>query len=298
MAKKTFRDLNGVILLDKAQGASSNNVMQQVRYLFQAKKAGHTGALDPLATGMLPICFGEATKFSQFLLDADKGYEVTALLGVRTDTSDADGEIVEQREVNVEAQEVIDAAHSFIGEQQQTPSIYSALKYQGKPLYYYARQGIDVPRPTRTIHFYTIEVLEVALPVVRMRVICSKGTYIRTLIDDMGEKLGCGAHVTQLRRIKVGDFPVAQMLTFEQMQAISMDELDKLLLPMDIAVQALPSIDIDSEHAERLRQGQRFYSPSGTQLGLHRIYCQAQFLGLVEVKDNGLIQPKRLLSTN
>lgn len=298
MAKSDFRELNGVILLDKAQGESSNFVMQQVRRLFKAKKAGHTGALDPLATGMLPICFGEATKFSQYLLDADKGYEVTALLGERTDTSDADGEVVEVRPVEVTEALILAEVKKFVGEQQQTPSIYSALKYQGKPLYYYARQGIDVPRPTRTIHFYEIEVLKIELPYVQMRVICSKGTYIRTLVDDLGEVLGCGAHVTQLRRIKVGDFPVEQMMTFEQMQSYTLDELESQLLPMDIAVNDLPKLMLSDDQAKRLKLGQRFYPDTAQDMGLYRAYVSDAFIGLIEIKETGVIQPKRLLSTS
>lgn len=295
MAKVQYRPLNGIILLDKAQGASSNNVLQKVRYLFRAKKAGHTGALDPLATGMLPICFGEATKYSQFLLDSDKGYEVTALLGQRTDTSDADGEVVETRDINVTEQEVIDVATTFVGKQMQTPSIYSALKYQGKPLYWYARQGIEVPRPTREITFYSIDVLDVSFPYIKMRVICSKGTYIRTLVDDMGEKLGCGAHVTALRRIKVADYPFDKMLTVEQMEAMSLEELEASLLPVDTTLVDLAKIDVDDVQLLRLRQGQRFYHDSQPKAGLYRTYCDNDFVGMIEVNEDGLLQPKKMM---
>nr|WP_217434937.1 tRNA pseudouridine(55) synthase TruB [Marinifaba aquimaris] len=301
MAKKIYRDLNAVFLLDKADGASSNQVLQKVRHCFEAKKAGHTGALDPIATGMLPICFGEATKFSQFLLDSDKEYEVTALLGQRTTTSDREGEVVETRDVQVTNEQIFTAIESFLGEQQQTPSVYSALKYQGKPLYWYARQGIDVPRPTRTITFYEIEVQAIELPKLKLRVRCSKGTYIRTLVDDLGEVLGCGAHVTELRRTQVANYPYAKMMSFEALETIAeqgLDAIDGLLLPVDSALQDLPTLELTEEQAARLKQGQRFYAPEGTEPSLYRAYQSEQFVGLVEVNEKGLIQPKRLVKTN
>ncbi len=299
-----FRDLNGVILLDKAEGASSNKVLQQVRHLFKAKKAGHTGALDPLATGMLPICFGEATKFSQFLLDSDKAYEVTALLGERTTTSDSEGEVVEVRDVAVNNEQITKAVLGFVGKQMQTPSIYSALKYQGKPLYYYARQGIDVPRPTREITFYSIDILDVNLPNVRLAVHCSKGSYIRTLVDDLGEVLGCGAHVTQLRRTRVADYPYENMLDFDALSKLAeqgLSVLDECLMPMDSAIQDIDILSLSNEKAERLCQGQRFYQDEDGELkptGTYRAYNKDDlFIGLVEIQENGLIQPKRLVNT-
>ena len=193
--RRKGRAINGVVLVDKHQGASSNNILQRVRWAFGAAKAGHTGALDPLATGLLPICLGEATKFSQFLLDTDKTYQVTAKLGVRTTTSDADGEVVSEKPVAVEEAQLDTAIDTFRGTTDQMPSMYSALKHEGQPLYKYARQGIEVPRKVRPITVYSIERTRFEGDELDMTIHCSKGTYIRTIVDDLGEKLGCGAHV-------------------------------------------------------------------------------------------------------
>ena len=209
--RKRGRDIHGVFLLDKPQGMSSNDIMQKVKRIFQANKAGHTGALDPLATGMLPICLGEATKFSQFLLDADKRYLVTAKLGERTDTSDAEGQIVETREVKVKTPEILTALEQFRGDILQVPTMFSALKHNGKPLYEYARQGITVEREARPITIFELNFIEYNAPYLTLEVHCSKGTYIRTLVDDLGEALGCGAHVTMLRRTAVADYPTEKM---------------------------------------------------------------------------------------
>ncbi|PTB84735.1 tRNA pseudouridine(55) synthase TruB, partial [Pseudidiomarina aestuarii] len=198
--RKSGRDVSGVILLDKPLAVTSNAALQQVRRFFNANKAGHTGALDPLATGLLPLCFGEATKVSHFALEADKTYQVTAQLGVRTTTSDAEGEVVSQQPVTVDEATIRSLLPEFEGEQSQSPSMYSALKYEGRPLYYYARLGIDVPRKTRTIHIRSIQFLDFSNDQLKLEVTCSKGTYIRTLIDDLGQRLGCGAHVAALHR--------------------------------------------------------------------------------------------------
>ena len=209
--RRRGRDINGVLLLDKHQGLSSNDVLQKVKRIYNANKAGHTGALDPLATGMLPICLGESTKFSQFLLDADKRYRVIARLGQRTNTSDADGEVVQERPVEF-SQEQLDAAlEQFRGDSQQVPSMYSALKYQGKPLYEYARQGIEVPREARDITVYELQFIRWENDELELEIHCSKGTYIRTIIDDLGEVLGCGAHVIYLRRVQVSNYPSERM---------------------------------------------------------------------------------------
>ncbi|MDX5472853.1 MAG: tRNA pseudouridine(55) synthase TruB, partial [Marinobacter sp.] len=235
------REVDGILLLDKPAGITSNDALQQVKRIYAAAKAGHTGALDPLATGMLPICLGEATKFSQFLLEADKRYRVVAKLGERTDTSDADGEVVERRPVNVSAGELIEALDHFRGDIEQVPSMYSALKYQGKPLYQYAREGIEVPRESRPITVYELKLIRFEGDEVELEVHASKGTYIRTIVDDLGERLGCGAHVTVLRRLAVAGYPAERMLTLEQLQCILDNckandvsprlELDPLLLP-------------------------------------------------------------------
>ena len=241
--RRRGRDVHGVLLLDKPQGASSNDVLQKVKRLYNANRAGHTGALDPLATGMLPICLGEATKFSQYLLDSDKRYRVIARLGQRTDTSDADGQVVEERPLTFSPELLAAALDGFRGETQQVPSMYSALKYQGKKLYEYARQGIEVPRESRPITVYELLFIRHEGTELELEIHCSKGTYIRTIIDDLGEKLGCGAHVIFLRRLAVSKYPVERMVTLEQLQALveqanaqdipAAQLLDPLLMPMD-----------------------------------------------------------------
>ena len=252
--RRKGRPVDGVILLDKPTGLSSNDTLQKVKRIFFAQKAGHTGALDPLATGMLPICFGEATKFSQFLLDSDKRYRVVAKLGERTDTSDSDGEVVQTREVKVDRGQLERCIAKFRGTTDQIPSMYSALKYQGRKLYEYAREGIEVPRESRKITVYSVELLRFDNNEVEMELHVSKGTYIRTIVDDLGEMLGCGAHVTYLRRTGVSNYPMDRIVTLEQLQAL-LDQakeqdiapselLDPLLLPTDSAVQDLPEVNI------------------------------------------------------
>ena len=256
--RKKGRDVHGVFLLDKPQGVSSNDIMQKVKRLFKANKAGHTGALDPLATGMLPICLGEATKFSQFLLDSDKRYVVTAKLGERTDTSDAEGQVVQSREVNVAEADILAALSAFRGEILQVPTMFSALKHNGKPLYEYARAGITVEREARPITIFELKFIDYQAPFLTLEVHCSKGTYIRTLVDDLGEVLGCGAHVTMLRRLAVADYPIEEMMPIEDLallvDSFPSSELDRLLLPMDTAVASLPQLNrLDSVKESNLR---------------------------------------------
>ena len=266
MAKKRKgRAINGVLLLDKPYDMSSNNALQRVKHIYFAQKAGHTGALDPLATGMLPICLGEGTKFSQFLLDTDKTYQVTAKLGVRTTTSDADGEVVSEKSVDVSAEQLAIALDSFRGTTQQIPSMYSALKYQGQPLYKYAREGIEVPRESRDITVFRLDLLRFEGDEVDLDIHVSKGTYIRTIIDDLGELLGCGAHVAHLRRSAVGNYPTEKMVTIKTLetllaQAVAEDVppsvyLDDLLLPMTTACDGIPAVFVDDMSASFLRHG-------------------------------------------
>ncbi|MFU2074636.1 tRNA pseudouridine(55) synthase TruB [Gallibacterium anatis] len=300
MAKKKGRDLHGIILLDKPQGGSSNGVMQQVKRYFQANKAGHTGALDPLATGMLPICFGEATKFSQHLLDADKCYLVTAKLGERTDTSDAEGEVIAVKSVNVDLAQIKAALPHFTGDLQQVPTMFSALKHQGKPLYEYARAGITVEREARPITIFSLEFIEYQAPYLTLSVHCSKGTYIRTLIDDLGEYLGCGAHVTMLRRTKVANYSYSAMVTMEQLGQLAQQQdfaaLDALLLPMDTAIADLPQIMLSLEQAQKLIFGQRIKFEPSPAAALYRIYDEnSRFLGVAEV-INSVLHPRRLVN--
>ena len=259
--RKRGRDIDGVFLLDKPQGMSSNDIMQKVKRVFQANKAGHTGALDPLATGMLPICLGEATKFSQFLLDADKRYVVTAKLGERTDTSDAEGQVVETRPVNVETSQILTALEQFRGDILQVPTMFSALKHNGKPLYEYARAGITVEREARPITIFELNFIEYQAPFLTLEVHCSKGTYIRTLVDDLGEYLGCGAHVTVLRRSAVADYPSAAMVSLAQLQQLAEQQdltlLDQHLLAADTAVSNLSKLELSTEQSQAVGFGQR-----------------------------------------
>lgn len=305
MAKtKKGRDVHGVFLLDKAQGMSSNGIMQRVKRLFNANKAGHTGALDPLATGMLPICLGEATKFSQFLLDADKRYLVTAKLGERTDSSDADGNIVEKRDVKCHKAEILQVLDDFRGNILQVPTMFSALKYQGKPLYEYARAGIEIERPARPITIFELRFVEWQQPFLTLEVHCSKGTYIRTLIDDLGEALGCGAHVTMLRRLAVADYPKEKMLTLETLEKLAEQHphdwqvLDALLLPIDSSVSRLARLDLTAEQAESVKFGRRVVFENKQKLaGQVRLFSPLnEFLGIADI-DGKLIRPSRMIAS-
>ena len=297
--RKRGRDIDGVFLLDKPQGMSSNDIMQKVKRVFQANKAGHTGALDPLATGMLPICLGEATKFSQFLLDADKRYVVTAKLGERTDTSDAEGQVVETRPVNVETSQILTALEQFRGDILQVPTMFSALKHNGKPLYEYARAGITVEREARPITIFGINFIEYQAPSLTLEVHCSKGTYIRTLVDDLGEVLGCGAHVTVLRRTAVADYPTEKMMTWDALQALAeQGDLDQHLLPIDTAVSKLPALKLNAEQSKGIGFGQRVKFANEAKLrGQVRLFSDKNiFLGVALIDDNNVIRPQRSIT--
>ncbi|HGH0371480.1 TPA: tRNA pseudouridine(55) synthase TruB [Yersinia enterocolitica] len=305
--RRRGRDINGVLLLDKPLGLSSNDVLQKVKRLFSANRAGHTGALDPLATGMLPICLGEATKFSQFLLDSDKRYRVVARLGQRTDTSDAEGALISEREVNVTQAQMDAALDSFRGSSQQVPSMYSALKHQGKPLYEYARQGIEVEREARSITVYELLFIRWEGNDLELEIHCSKGTYIRTIIDDLGELLGCGAHVSYLRRLQVATYPSDRMVTLEQLTAIVETaqveerspnaELDALLLPMDSAVLNFPEVNLLPAVAAYVKQGQPVHVAGAPGEGMVRITEgeERNFIGIGTIAEDGRVAPKRLV---
>lgn len=300
--RKKGRDVHGVFLLDKPQDVSSNDIMQKVKRLFKANKAGHTGALDPLATGMLPICLGEATKFSQFLLDSDKRYVVTAKLGERTDTSDAEGQIVQSREVNVAEADILAALPAFRGEILQVPTMFSALKHNGKPLYEYARAGVIVEREARPITIFELKFIDYQAPFLTLEVHCSKGTYIRTLVDDLGEALGCGAHVTMLRRLAVADYPIEEMMPIEDLALLAdsfpSGELDRLLLPMDTAVASLPQLNLTAEQTKAVGFGQRVkFENSQALSGLVRLFSEnGQFLGIAEITVGNIIRPNRMVN--
>ena len=305
--RRRGRDVHGVFLLDKQQGASSNDVLQKVKRLFNANKAGHTGALDPLATGMLPICLGEATKFSQYLLDSDKRYRVIARLGERTDTSDADGNLIETRPVTFSQAELDTALESFRGETMQVPTMFSALKYQGRKLYEYAREGITVPRDARPITVFELQFIRWEGSELELEIHVSKGTYIRTIIDDLGEKLGCGAHVIMLRRLQVARYPIEKMMTLEQLQAIAATvnaaetpdyaPLDALLLPMDSPAEDFPQVNISAAAAASFKQGMPVQAADAPQSGLVRVTegDAQKFIGMAEIADDGRVAPRRLV---
>ena len=305
--RRRGRDVHGVFLLDKHQGASSNDVLQKVKRLFNANKAGHTGALDPLATGMLPICLGEATKFSRYLLDSDKRYRVIARLGQRTDTSDADGNIVETRPMTFSQAELDVALESFRGETLQVPTMFSALKYQGRKLYEYAREGITVPREARPITVFELQFIRWQGDELELEIHVSKGTYIRTIIDDLGEKLGCGAHVIMLRRLQVARYPIARMMTLEQLQALAAQvnaaetpdyaPLDALLLPMDSPAEDFPAVNLPTPVAAWFKQGMPVQAENAPASGLVRVTEgeQQKFIGMAEIADDGRVAPRRLV---
>ncbi|MGI2177643.1 tRNA pseudouridine(55) synthase TruB [Shewanella frigidimarina] len=301
------RFIDGIVLLDKDTGMSSNFALQRVKRFFNANKAGHTGALDPLATGMLPICLGEATKFSQHLLDSDKRYLVTAKLGQRTDTSDSDGEVVQTRPVNV-TQALLDEKLAFFrGTTQQIPSMYSALKYQGQPLYKYAREGIEVPRESRPITVFELNFIKLEGDELTLDIHCSKGTYIRTIIDDLGEMLGCGAHVIMLRRTQVAEYPYEKMVTLAQLEALLEQAhrqdvapqtlMDPLLLPMDTAVAKFAEINLPEAMLYYVMQGQAIQAAGLKPDELVRITIgdDRRFVGMGIMNDDGLLAPKRLI---
>lgn len=299
---KKGRDVNGILLLDKPAGMTSNAVLQRVKRLFFAKKAGHTGSLDPIATGLLPICLGEATKVSAYQLDADKGYQVTIKLGQTTTTGDIEGDVTQTRSVPVLTQEQLGPVlASFEGDIEQVPPMYSALKKDGQPLYKLARKGIEVERKPRPVTIYSIKLLELRDDEIDLEVICSKGTYIRTLSEDIGEKLGCGGHVKMLRRILSGKFDLNNSVTLAQLEEIrdhaSADALDELLLPMDSAMQDFAEIRLNLEMARYIRQGQAVLVPKAPTEGLVRLYAaENEFLGIGHILEDGRVAPKRLIN--
>ncbi|GAB4269628.1 MAG: tRNA pseudouridine(55) synthase TruB [Methylomicrobium sp.] len=299
MAKrKTGRDIHGILLLDKRLGVSSNRALQEVKHLFAANKAGHTGSLDPLASGLLPICFGEATKVSGFMLDDDKRYHVVVRLGMVTDTGDAEGQVIETRPIPTLTEENIQAClRRFTGDIDQVPPMYSALKHNGKKLYELARQGKSVERKARRITIYKINLLERDETCLTLDVWCSKGTYIRTLAEDIGEYLGCGGSVLALRRLASGRFSIEQAKTIEQLQAMTESELMACLLPVDKPLDAMPVVDLSEEQALSISQGQRLIVNASFQ-GAVRMYSGRRFLGLGEMSLDGKLAPKKLFHTS
>jgi len=301
--KNKGRNVSGVLLLDKPQGCSSNHILQKVKHLFGAAKAGHTGSLDPLATGMLPVCLGEATKISAFLLDSDKRYHLQCQLGVSTTTGDAEGEVLETQDVSsITEQDVKAVLPEFIGEIQQIPPMYSALKHNGERLYKLARQGIEVERKARSVTIYDIEFISLRTDdqqrlILELEVACSKGTYVRTLAEDIAKKLHCGAHITALRRLSVGPYD-GEMLTIEQLAELAAqgeEKLDSCLQPIDSGVADWPDVHLGSDAAFYVQQGQAVMVPHAPTQGWVRIYDHSHFLGLGEIQDDGLVAPRRMI---
>ncbi|TVM05352.1 MAG: tRNA pseudouridine(55) synthase TruB [Halomonas sp.] len=293
--------VNGVLLLDKPKGMSSNHALQRVRRLLEAQKAGHTGTLDPMATGILPICLGEATKFSAHLLEADKVYRTRVELGVITDSGDAEGAVIERREVpELTAEQVERALSRFRGEIEQVPPMYSALKYQGKKLYELAREGRHVERAARRINVYDARLLSLDDRAFELEVSCSKGTYIRTLAEDIGLVLGCGAHISALRRLKTGPFGADTMWTLDALEQLDDQAArEAQLMPVDVLVEHLPSQVVDEQAYQRLSHGQsaQLETSAFTPNTLMRLYHASVFIGLGVVKGDNEVAPKRLLSS-
>jgi tRNA pseudouridine55 synthase len=293
------RDVRGILLLDKPQGLTSNQALQRVKRLFGAVKAGHTGSLDPLATGMLPICFGAATRISGYLLDAGKRYAVVAELGAATDSGDADGVIIERSTAPApDLDQVIEVLRSFEGEIEQVPPMYSALKRDGKPLYELARRGIVVDRAARSVRIYSIALESYAWPQCGFIVQCSKGTYVRTLVEDVARSLGTLGHVIVLRRLAVEPFQDERMYTLDELEALAgegTDVLDALLLPLERALAGWPRIDVQAEQAQRLMQGQSLAADAGWPGGEVCLYAEAiGFFGIGEVTTEGQLAPRRV----
>jgi tRNA pseudouridine55 synthase len=316
-----LRRVNGILLLDKPVGLTSNAALQAVKKLYAARKAGHTGSLDPLATGLLPLCFGEATKVSGFLLDADKDYHVTCRLGERTTTADAEGDVIETRPVEgISAQLLREVLGDFVGEIEQIPPMYSALKHKGERLYKLARQGVEVEREARQVSIFELELVSFEAPLAEIRVHCSKGTYVRTLIEDIGERLGCGAHVARLRRVGVGPFDDSRMVDMDTLEAVAREghyALDQLLLPMESGLTQWPDVRLTGDAAMEsgltqwpdvrltgdaafyLRQGQPVLVPKAPTTGWVRLYeGESRFLGMGEILDDGRVAPRRLMGAS
>lgn len=298
--KRIRRNVSGIILLDKPLGFTSNAALQKVRWLLNAEKAGHTGSLDPLATGVLPLCFGEATKFSQYLLDSDKGYETLMQLGKTTSTADAEGEVLRTRPVTVGREDIEAVLPDFRGLISQVPPMYSALKRDGQPLYKLARAGEVVEREARSVTIARLELLACEGDTARLAVDCSKGTYIRTLVEDIGERLGCGAYVAQLRRTKAGPFDIGQTVTLEALEAVhaegGSEALDRFLMPSDSGLQSWPMVCFSEHSSYYWLHGQAVRAPEAPKFGMVRVQDHTgRFIGIGEVAEDGRIAPRRLI---
>lgn len=298
--KRKRRSVSGIIIFDKPYGFSSNGALQKVRWLLNADKGGHTGSLDPLATGVLPLCFGEATKFSRYLLDADKEYEAVMQFGVTTNTGDAEGEVLETRAVHVCAEDIEAVLPQFRGVIQQVPPMYSALKKDGQPLYKLARAGITVDRPARTVTINHLELLSCEGDQARILVSCTKGTYIRTLVEDIGAALGCGAHVAQLRRTKAGPFDLTHAVSLAELEQLhaegGAEALDACMIPMDSGLQDWPIVRLTEHSSFFWLNGQPVRAQQAPLEGMVRVYNHNdEFIGVGEMDDDGMVAPRRLI---
>ncbi|MDP4651522.1 MAG: tRNA pseudouridine(55) synthase TruB [Haliea sp.] len=300
------RLLDGILLLDKPAGFSSNQALQRVKWLFFAAKAGHTGSLDPLATGVLPLCLGEATKFSQYLLDADKAYTSTFVLGERRTTGDAEGEVLATVDASaLTRQQVEQGLGAFRGEIEQIPSMYSALKHAGQPLYKLARKGEEVERSARSVVIHHLELLDFRpgeRAEVDVAIECSKGTYVRSIAEDLGAALGVGGYVSALRRTRAGPFTLQQCIALPALEALKeaeqVEDMDALLLPADTALEALPTVRLTESGGYYLRQGQPVLVPNAPHNGMVRVALETgEFLGVGEILDDGRVAPRRLIVT-
>lgn len=292
--KRAWKQVDGVLLLDKPLGMTSNDALQKARRLFSAAKGGHTGTLDPLATGLLPLCFGEATKFSADLLDADKTYEAVLKLGVTTDSGDAEGQVTATAVVDVRKELLSEVLAQFVGDIQQIPPMHSALKRNGRPLYELARKGIEVEREPRAVTIFAIDCLDFAGDSLTIRVACSKGTYIRVLAADIGNALGCGAHLAGLRRTVVGDIQLGNSITLAELETLDEAARMERLLPVDALLQSLPVVLVEGAEAERFSHGNPVSLPAGLS-GKIRVYADGRLIGVGEPGHGDLLWPKRLV---
>ncbi len=302
---KKGRDVDGVLVVDKPAGMSSNDAVQRAKWMFKARKVGHTGSLDPLATGVLPLCFGEATKFSQYLLTSDKKYWTRIKLGVRTDSGDADGQVIETLPVvDITAERIESVLAQFRGEIDQIPSMFSAVKHQGQPLYKLARQGIEVERESRRVTIHSNELTRLSGDEFELEIHCSKGTYVRTIAEDIGHALGCGAHVIALRRRLAGPYDESDLVTFaeleEKFEAGGLAALDALLLPTASAVRDWPTVKLSEATAYYVRQGQPVIVAHAPPHGWVRLMegGQEEFIGVGEILDDGRVAPRRLVTAH
>ena len=304
--KRKGRPINGVLVVDKPPGCTSNAALQAAKRALYAAKAGHTGSLDPLATGVLPLCFGEATKFSQYLLEADKRYLSTFVLGIATTTGDSEGEVLSERDASVVDRAALEEVlQHFRGSIEQIPPMYSAIKHQGKPLYQLARKGLEVERRPRRVTIFSLDLLEFEpgeLATVKVGVHCSKGTYIRTLAENLGERLGCGGHVSHLRRTASGPFTLNECVSMDRIEQLAQeqrfDELNGLLLPIDSGLVDIPVVQVPELSAFYLRQGQPVLVPNAPTEGLVRAKLESgEFIGVGEIIDDGRLAPRRLIVT-